>query len=672
MKLPERGRLWWLIVLAAALVAAVYANSVNSPFHFDDSHSIADNPWVRSLAHVPRYFTDVTSFSPLADNRSYRPILLVGYAVSHALGDGALWGYHVVTMLLHVLGAVLVGLIGARLLEGARVDRNQAFIAAVLGTGLFAVHPLLSEPVNYISARSSLQAAVLMLLTFWLYVEGRVRGRSSWLVASAVAMLFAMGTKIFAMTMPALLIGWEVLLGPSRDELTADPLRVWMARLGPSVAIAIGFTLLHEAMIGATVRGARSTISAESYFLTQTRVWLRYMGLFLWPEDLCADLTMRWSQAWWEGPALRAIAVNAVIIGGALAMARRWPVLAMGVGWFYVTLSPTNSIVPLSEPATEHRVYVAVPGLIWIVMMAGASVWRRRVWSRRSLAIVAALVVAVFVALSVRTVRRNQVWASDEALWADVVKRSPTNGRAHLNYGLALMARGQLDAADRELDQCVVHWPRYAYCYINRAVLRLRQRRQSDAEAAIAEAERLSPRHIYVRLWRGEVEVAAKRWATAETAFRGTLEVAPGHFGARRGLARSLFEQAKLDEAAAILNGMPAGERDAHGWFALGFIAQRGKDDATAQQHYDRALALDKWHEQARYNVAVIHHGSGRLAEAIAIYEGLAKARDVKPEVLDNLVRAHWANKDLPKARALRAELQRRYPAYHGLRSLTF
>ena len=666
-------RTWIIVAVALALVAAAYGNSLDNPFHFDDSHSIADNAWVRSLAHIPRYFTDVTVFSPLAENRSYRPFLLTGYAISHALGGGAAWGYHVVTMLLHALGAALVGLIGLRLFAAEHVRDKQAFIAAVLATAVFAVHPLLSEPVNYASARSSLQAAVLMLATFWFYIEGRERGRSGWFVASAVAMLLAMGTKIFAMTMPALLIAWEVLLGPSRRNLTADAAKVWLVRLGPAVLIAVGFTLLHEAMVGGTVRGARSLISPASYFLTETQVWLRYVGLFVWPEDLCADLVMRWSQAWWEGPAARALIVNAVIIVSALVTARRWPIVALGIGWFYVTLSPTNSIVPLSEPATEHRVYVAVPGLVWAFSYAGIVLLRRQVWSRRMVAVGVVVALALVGALGARTHFRNRVWASDEALWRDVVAQSPTNGRAHLNYGLALMARGDLAGADQALDRCLQHWPRYTFCFINRAVLRLKQRRQAEAEVAIRQAEALNANNVYVRLWRGEVEVGAERWSSAEAAYRATLEIAPGHRGALRGLARSLFEQANFEAAAPLLHDLErAGELDPHGWFALGYMAQKAKDTTTAAKHYERALAISGGHVKSRYNLAVIHHGAGRLDEAIAQYQMLAQAPDARPEVLDNLVRAHWAKKDMANARASRAELQRRFPAYAGLRSLTF
>src|SRR5205814_2670314 len=109
-------------------------------------------------------------------------------------------------------------------------------------TAVFAVHPLLSEAINYVHARTSLQAAALMLLSFWLYVRGRETGRRDLLAAASVALLLAMGTKILAMTLPVLFVSWEALLGPSRHHLRADGARAWVGRLGPPFVIAFGFT----------------------------------------------------------------------------------------------------------------------------------------------------------------------------------------------------------------------------------------------------------------------------------------------------------------------------------------------------------------------------------------------------------------------------------------------
>src|SRR5262245_17758935 len=94
-------RIGLFAALLAVLGAVVYLNSLQVPFHLDDAHSISDNTWIRKLENVPLFFTDVRTFSPLAENRSYRPLLLVSYALSWTIGGGALPAFHAFSIALH-------------------------------------------------------------------------------------------------------------------------------------------------------------------------------------------------------------------------------------------------------------------------------------------------------------------------------------------------------------------------------------------------------------------------------------------------------------------------------------------------------------------------------------------------------------------------------------------
>ena len=76
------------VVGVAALVGGAYANHFQNGFHFDDSHAIVDNPFVRDLGHLPRYFSDATTFSVLPQNQSYRPVLQATLALDYWLAGG--------------------------------------------------------------------------------------------------------------------------------------------------------------------------------------------------------------------------------------------------------------------------------------------------------------------------------------------------------------------------------------------------------------------------------------------------------------------------------------------------------------------------------------------------------------------------------------------------------
>ena len=73
---------------AAILIVAVYANSLHNDFHFDDSHVIVNNVYIRSLRNVPRFFTDAHTFSALPQHSTYRPLVTLSFAIDYALGHG--------------------------------------------------------------------------------------------------------------------------------------------------------------------------------------------------------------------------------------------------------------------------------------------------------------------------------------------------------------------------------------------------------------------------------------------------------------------------------------------------------------------------------------------------------------------------------------------------------
>src|SRR3954453_23915131 len=134
---------------AALLLAIAYANHFQNGFHFDDSHAIEDNTYVRNVRNIPRYFVDATTFSLLPLNQSYQPLLQTTFAVDYWLGDGYRpLVFQIDTFFWYV---VLLAAI-AWLYLAISGDRWIAVIAA----SIYALHPVCAETVNYIVQRGDL------------------------------------------------------------------------------------------------------------------------------------------------------------------------------------------------------------------------------------------------------------------------------------------------------------------------------------------------------------------------------------------------------------------------------------------------------------------------------------------------------------------------------------
>ena len=238
-----------VLFLIALLSAIIYSNSLRNPFHFDDTHHIIDNPYLKSLRHIPDIFTDTRAFSVWeGNNRHYRPLLLLTHSINYAIGGLKPAGYRLVNLTFHAGSAFLIFLIVQAMLgsskevAGSRKSevrskklevrsqklevRSQIFssnflpltsyfyIAFTAGL-IFAVHPFNSEVVNYISARSSVMSSFFYLLAFYYWMKFRSQRQAPptyyllpttyYYIASLLVFLAGMLTKEIVITLPIIL-----------------------------------------------------------------------------------------------------------------------------------------------------------------------------------------------------------------------------------------------------------------------------------------------------------------------------------------------------------------------------------------------------------------------------------------------------------------------------------
>ena len=153
-----------LVFSILGLTIVIYANCLGSSFHYDDSHSILENPHIRSLNNLPRFFTDPKTFSGEAAMAMYRPFLVTTFAVNYASGRYEPWGYHAVNVGLHALGATLLALLLSRWFR----DRWLG----LWGGLLFVSHPIQTQAINYVSSRSVTLSAAGVLLALVMVSHG--------------------------------------------------------------------------------------------------------------------------------------------------------------------------------------------------------------------------------------------------------------------------------------------------------------------------------------------------------------------------------------------------------------------------------------------------------------------------------------------------------------------
>lgn len=541
----------FLFALAAVLaVCAAYANSFENGFHFDDFHTVTDNPAVRSLTNVPRFFTDATTFSVQPANRTYRPTVSTSLALDYALGHGyvPLW-FHVSTfavflLLLALLWAMYVhameatGVFGSSESPGPKL-RSPALMStrdarrrggheadvlwALGGSAWFGLHPAMAETVNYVIQRGDIfcTAGCVGALVLWAaWPQGRRWG------VYLLPLVFALLSKPPAVVFPALLLFW-VFFFEVDGARGAQWKRSFLA-IVPSLAVTTMLMLLQSRMTPKTF--FPSMISPTDYRLTQPVVWLRYFGELFLPVHLNVDTDL---------PAYSR--VNAAVAAGLLFLAvlsvaiwlcarrRRLYPIAFGLIWFVVTQLPT-SLYPLSETENDHRMFFSFPGLILAVLWGLRLLAARMLRGERRACLRPALVGCALLALSgyawgVHV--RNRVWRTEDSLWRDDVQKSPRNGRGLMIYGLTRMNVGDNAGALDYFTRALEYTPNYATLEVNLGIVNGLLGRQDAAEQHFLRAISLSPSadttHSYYGRWLKE----RGRYADAGAQLRQAIALNP-------------------------------------------------------------------------------------------------------------------------------------------------
>ena len=402
---PARALGALALVLCALGAALAYGNSLDNEFALDDAHSIESNAWIRSLAHVPRYFVDASTFSTLRTNVDYRPLLQTSYAVNYALSGYDVRGWqlgqprHPPRRLADGVLSRPAAVRNARRRSAARRRRGDGRRrgagrgAAVRGApdrlGLRRLHLGALELAHRGAAAAGRRAVPARAGAA---ARARRPTRARCCCSRSVSL-----TKVEAVSLLPVLLLADLLLDPAKQErpLVARLFSrsTWL-RLWPFVVVTVAGLVLWSSRTGLAESATRAgaTMTPAVYLLTQLRAWWYYVGLVVAPLDLVADYpSYPLSRSLLEPRVLLALAGWVVVVALALAAARRAPALTFLVLCFFLYLAPHSSVVPLAEPVNEHRPYLAMTGvfllaalaLAWRAVAAGraSAVWCWRSWS---------------------------------------------------------------------------------------------------------------------------------------------------------------------------------------------------------------------------------------------------------------------------------------------------
>ena len=623
-----------LAILALLLLALIpYLNSLTGDFVYDDRQQVLDNPYVHSGKYLGEIFgSTVWTFQGAQGiTNYYRPLMSFAYLLCYQLYGPIPFGFHLLNLLLHAAVVLLVFALTRRLLG----DRLPAMLAA----GLFALHPIHTESVAWIAGITDLELSVFFLLTFLLYLRlGERPGLSSLPVTSLLlAYVLALLSKEQALVLPFLAAAYEHFYRPERST---TPLPTKLSRYLPLFGVAAAYVCFRVFVLGGFAPSvSRPDLIWPVTFLSALALIGQYLWKLIWPLQLSAFYVFHPSQRLGEPAVLAGIAAVTICAALFFWIWRRDRTLSFALLWMAATIAPVLN--PRWMPAgvfAERYLYLPSFGFCMLIAWTAAAAWRAASSAGRPRLVQQAVPVlfgALAVLYGIRTVQRNADWRSDEILYTKTLRQQPDAQIIRTNLGAIYFDRGDLTGAEREWLASLGPARPYASTLNNLGLLRTRQKRYNEAISYFQRAIGERPRYMTPHKELAKTYAEMGRDQDAESEYRIAIDLAPLSAGTRNDFAGFLLERGRAAEAqeqytiSAQLD--PNSEAEVH----LGnFLASSG-DVERARAAYAKAVSMDPFDSRARFGLAKLDEGAGRLAEALSGYRagletdpGNAQARD--------------------------------------------
>jgi hypothetical protein len=531
----HEGRGGIRILLVVLLPGLLYVNTLWNSFQYDDTFLILNNHYVHSLSNAWRFFVSADLISAVSLS-GYRPITMTTFALNYLLGSDDAVGYHALNVVIHVINTLLVYACSLMIMGSLGVSRRKD--AALVCALLFAAHPINTQPVNYISGRSTLFVGGFSLFSLMLYLRRERAGsafrRHGLLAGSLVAYACALLSKEEAVALPGLLALYEVCR--TRFRIDKPFLRHAAVSILPFAVVTLAFLLLVVKVLGLIGDTPQARDTTEN-LLTQAKAFFVYLRLLVFPAGLSIDHVLPAARSLFEPAALGSVCALFVMLIGSLFLVRFAPIVPFGIWWFTLSLVPTSTLVALKLVMNEQRMYLSALGMM-LIAGAAAGVGLKRAQEAGKLNAAHAGLAAVFLVFGLLTVQRNTEWRTPLTLWESALRRYPDSARANTQVAVMYLDMGRPEQSMALAKKAVALAPDVVE---PRTVLASACSRLGLHECALEEARAavdLNPASSDAQAVLGTVYARMKRFGEAEAAWKRAIELNPTNADAYENLER--------------------------------------------------------------------------------------------------------------------------------------
>ncbi|MBA4853027.1 tetratricopeptide repeat protein [Emticicia sp. BO119] len=544
------------LALIIIVTCIVYSNHFYNAFHFDDSHTIENNLYIRSLKNIPLFFKDATTFSTLPANQAYRPVVTTSLAIDYWLGNGYnLFYFHLLTFVFYLIQGILMLLFFLKIFNIAYKNPWNYYISLV-AVAWYLLHPAMAETVNYVIARSDIQSTFFVILAFVLYTYSSFCRKTFLYLLPIVLGTLAKPTAVMFAPILFFYVAFFEKNSSMADFFKRSCFKQTLnsiVRITPALVVCVLLYWWVDQFTPKTWQAGGN--SPWLYLITQPFVITYYFGTLFLPVHLSADTDWQLLKNIWDIRFFIGLLFIILMLIVAFYSSKKTATrpVSFGIIWFFLALVPSSSIIPLGEVMNDHRMFFPFIGLIMAIVWGVALLLMKykSFYERYSKAIVSVIVI-ILIAYGSGTYQRNKVWKTEESLWYDVTVKSPENYRGLMNYGLSKMTKGEYAIAEKYFTDALVGLPYYATLHINLGVLKEAMRDKTSAETYFKKALSYNSTSADSYYFYSRFLVNQFRYTEAVPLLLKAIEISPAYLASRELLMKIYDIQQEYEKLAQL------------------------------------------------------------------------------------------------------------------------
>lgn len=654
-----------LIIIIISYVS--YFNSFANSFHFDDYRYIVNNEAFKE------YIENPFSIHQTLASLSNRSIVLATLYLNHYFDGFNVFGYHAVNLIIHILTSFLVFLFLKEMLSikalskipftpssNKKVRGDYKINIPLTGALIFSVHPINTQAVTYITGRSSLLVTCFYLVFFLLFLKGfrqhLLFNKFLFFVLSGFFFIAGYGSKIIILTGPVMVIIYCLFFIPQKTFLSKMPalksildnravgLAIPAVVLsGPLVLIFLSEYLNLQSILAIdrellpgwlqqiqsklfhVADFTKDFISSSTYLLTEFKVIVfYYIKMILFPFNQNIDPDFPFAQGIMDYGVILSLCIIELLLFAGIIYQKKNNLLAFGIFWFFITLLPTSSILPLLDVAAEHRLYLPLIGIVVIISFLINNFNSERnngFLQQRTSYFILGVIFFTIILFSGLTVKRNFVWKNEKKLWMDATEKSPYLARPLNNLGEAYDKEKNYKKAIQVLKKAIAIAPGNYKSYNNLGKIYGKLRQYGPAIENLQLALKKKPdypigHYNLGKLYelKGMLDPAIEEYSTA-------IKQRYDFFEACFNLANVYDKKGQFQKAINTYLNCEKFKSDfpkIH--FALGKVFIKTGNMEKAFEYFSRTVELDESYHPARIAMGNILTMKGNLDEAVKIY----------------------------------------------------